>query len=188
MDVGFPHISPAVSDGGMKVNRGISLYISVSDGEEGGRRESPRISLSVSDRERSFMVGFNPHHFISIRWGKRRLIGGFLPHLSIWIKFKEKRLKGDFPPHIFFSILWVKDGLWGDTPHMSLSVSDGGKEGGWGDSPRYFQNKMGNWRLIGGFPPHLFIRIRWGEELEIPPNLSVSIIWRKRMHYRCLAS
>ena len=109
--------------------------MSIRWGKEGGRREFPRISLSVSDRERSFMVGFNPHHFISIRWGERRLIGGFLPHLSIRIKCREKRLKGDFPPHIFFSIWWVKDGLWGDSPLISESESDGGKKG---NSPQIY--------------------------------------------------
>ena len=133
------------------------------------------------------MVGFLPHHFISIRWRGKRLIEGFLPHLSIRIKCREIRLKGDFPPHIFLIIWWVKDGLCGNTPTCLCQCPMVGKkvDGGF---PPYFQNKMGEWRLIGGFLPHLWIRIRWGEEGELPPNLSVSIIWWKRMHYCSLAS
>ena len=162
MDVGFPPpLSSSIrwGDEGKKGDFALHLSVSIGWGKEGGRRIQPT-SL---------------HQY---QMGERRLIGGFLPHLSIRIKCREKRFKGDFPPYIFFSILWVKDGLWGIRPTCLCQYPMVGKNVD-GGIPPYFQNKMEELRLIG-FPPHLWIRIRWGGKKGNSPQIYMSVLYGEK--------
>ena len=109
--------------------------------------------MSVSDKERSFMVGFTPHLFISIIWGKtvNRVSSNISPSES---NGGRKNWRG-ISPHMY-------------SPHVSLSVSDGGGKDGWGDSPHTFRIIWGESRLIGRSTPHLWIRIWWGKKGNLP--------------------